>query len=290
MAPETPRGVSSRLLTMKFMQRAATSASSAGSPESETHSAKKRKLGHSPSEGRISLSIDQATIKAALDDQEAKRQAALEQHVSADTHWVLKNSWTGSKAPGTIKAPLNVVYVGYGDIDSSNESGDNEDVPAIGRTSTRNFKSSKKEACESLDVQVTAVQTLTDSLQNLNTQKPADESDGSSDADSNASNEPTPGRKRKPSSDSPHSQSARSRSRSRSQPRQSLESAKAKEFREKRKKKEVKLSKLTSISSGGGSQFSSTNGKSMTCYKCHQAGHKAADCPSSGASSGRSKR
>ncbi|KAK7425348.1 hypothetical protein QQZ08_008134 [Neonectria magnoliae] len=278
MAPETPRGVSSRLLTMKFMQRAVASASSAGSLESESHSAKKRKLGHSPSEGRISLNIDQATIKAALDDQEAKRQAALEQHISADTHWVLKNSWTGSKASDTAKAPLNVVYVGYGDIDSSNESGDNEDVPAIGRTSTRNFKSPKKEACEPLDVQ------------NPNTQKPADESDGSSDADSNASNEPTPGRKRKPSSDSPHSQPARSRSRSRSQPRQSLESAKAKEFREKRKKKEVKLSKLTSISSGGGSQFSSTNSKSMTCYKCHQAGHKAVDCPSSGASSGRSKR
>ncbi|KAK7398093.1 hypothetical protein QQX98_012528 [Neonectria punicea] len=162
MAPETPRGVSLRLLTMKFMQRAVASASSAGSPESESHSAKKRKLGHSPSEGRISLNIDQATIKAALDDQEAKRQAALEQHVSADTHWVLKNSWTGSKASDTAKAPLNVVYVGYGDIDSSNESGDNEDNP--------------------------------------NTRKPADESDDSSDAESNASNEPPPGRKRKPSS------------------------------------------------------------------------------------------
>ncbi|KAF7532572.1 hypothetical protein G7Z17_g13626 [Cylindrodendrum hubeiense] len=269
MAPETPRGVSSRLLTMKFMQRAAASATSAGSPESDTHSAKKRKLGQSPSEGRINLNIDQATIKAALDDQEAKRLAALEKHVGADTHWVLNNAWAGSKATSTAKAPLNVVYVGYGDIDSSNESGDNEDVPANGRTSTSNFKKSKTKAY---------------------TQKQADESDDSSDADSDASNERTPGRKRKPSSDSPHSQSARSRSRSRSQPRQSLESAKAKEFREKRKKKEVKLSKLTSISSGGGSQFSPSNSKSMTCYKCHQAGHKAADCSSSGASSGRSKR
>ncbi|KAH7023434.1 hypothetical protein EDB80DRAFT_41389 [Ilyonectria destructans] len=270
MAPETPRAVSSRLLTMKFMQRAAASASSTGSPDSDTHSAKKRRLGESPSEGRINLNIDQATIKAALDDQEAKRLAALEKHVGADTHWVLNNTWAGSKTTNTAKAPLNVVYVGYGDIDSSNESGDNEDVPANGRTSTSNFKSSKTKRSV--------------------TQNPADESDDSSDADSDASDEPTPGRKRKPSSDSPHSQSARSRSRSRSQPRQSLESAKAKEFRERRKKKEVKLSKLTSISSGGGSQFSPSNAKSMTCYKCHQTGHKAVDCPTSGASRGRSKR
>ncbi|KAH7170555.1 hypothetical protein EDB81DRAFT_170255 [Dactylonectria macrodidyma] len=269
MVPETPRGVSSRLLTMKFMQRAVASASSAGSPDSELHSAKKRKLGESPSEGRINLNIDQATIKAALDEQESKRLSALEKHVVADTHWVLNNAWAGSKATDA-STPLKVVYVGYGDIDSSNESGDNEDVPANGRTSTHNFKKSKPK--------------------NPETQKSADESHDSSDADSDVSDEPTPGRKRKPSSDSPLSQSARSRSRSRSQSRQSLESVKAKEFREKRKKKEVKLSKLTSISSSGGSQFSPSNSKSMTCYRCHQAGHRAVDCPSAGGSRGWSKR
>ncbi|KAH7162662.1 hypothetical protein B0J13DRAFT_16198 [Dactylonectria estremocensis] len=269
MAPETPRGVSSRLLTMKFMQRAVASASPAGSPDSESHSAKKRKLGESPSEGRMSLNIDQATIKAALDEQEAKRLAALEKHVGADTHWVLNNTWAGSKAT-TTSTPLKVVYVGYGDIDSSNESGDNEDVSANGRTSTHNFKKSKPK--------------------NPEPQKPAVESHDSSDSDSDVSDEPTPGRKRKPSSDSPHSQSARSRSRSRSQPRQSLEHAKAKEFREKRKKKEVKLSKVTSISSGGGNQFSPSSNKSMTCYRCHQTGHRAVDCPSSGGSRGRPKK
>ncbi|KAF4974647.1 hypothetical protein FZEAL_8482 [Fusarium zealandicum] len=263
MAPETPRGVSSRLLTMKFMQRAVASANS--SPDSETHSAKKRKTGHSPSGARIDLNIDEASIKAALNDQETKRQSALEQHVGAETHWVLNNAFTGPKAASGSKPPLNVVYVGYGDIDSSNESGDNEDAPAKGRTSTGNFKSSKNQA--------------------------RDNSDSGSD-DSGAS---TPARKRKSSSDDPHSRATRSRSRSRSQSRQSMESAKAKELRERRKKKEVKLSKRPAIasggiSSGGGSQFSPANSKSMTCYKCHQAGHKAVDCPSSGGSRGRSNR
>ncbi|KLO90045.1 Uncharacterized protein LW94_1885 [Fusarium fujikuroi] len=148
MAPETPRAVSSRLLTMKFMQRAVASENS--SPDSETHSSKKRKTGHSPAAGRLDLNIDQAAIKAALDAQETKRQEALEKHVGADTHWVLDNPFAGLKAASQTKAPLNVVYVGYGDMDSSNDSGDNEDVPRNGRTSTNSFKKAANQACRSL--------------------------------------------------------------------------------------------------------------------------------------------
>lgn len=131
---------------MKFMQRAVASATS--SPDSESHSAKKRKLGHSSPEGRIDLNIDEAAIKAAMDSQEAKRQAALALHAGgADTHWVLNSKLTSSKSQNCSKPALNVVYVGYGDIDSSNESGDNEDVPTQGRTSTRNFKKTQNKAC-----------------------------------------------------------------------------------------------------------------------------------------------
>ncbi|KAM0346816.1 hypothetical protein ACHAPU_005156 [Fusarium lateritium] len=141
MAPETPRGVSSRLLTMKFMQRAVASENS--SPASETNSAKKRKTAHSPAAGRLDLNIDQATIQAALDAQETTRQTALEQHVGADTRWVLNGNIASSKSTSQSKTPLNVVYVGYGDIDSSNESG--EDA-ASGRTSTNSFKKATNKA------------------------------------------------------------------------------------------------------------------------------------------------
>ncbi|KAF7563798.1 hypothetical protein G7046_g301 [Stylonectria norvegica] len=254
MAPETPRGVSSRLLTMKFMQRAANSASSTGSPGSDVPSSKKRKVGHSPSEGRMSMNIDQATIKAALDDQETKRLAALEKHVvGADTHWVLKDALTGSKA-APAKPSLNVVYIGYGEIDSSDEESGDKAKPQKDQDDTSN-------------------------------------SDGSSDGDSDSSEESSPDRKQVHPNGSPHTKSDTSRSRSRSQPRNNKEITKAKEFREKRKKKEVKLNKLTSISSAGGDQFgSSSNSKPMQCYKCQQAGHKAVDCPSGGNSRGRSNR
>lgn len=124
---------------MKFMQRAVASASSTGSPDSDVPSNKKRKLDHSPAPGRIDTNIDQALIQAALDDQEATRQAALAKHSAADTHWVLK---TNFEKPQIKKQsnPLNIVYVGYGDIDSSNDSGDNEDDPAEGRTYQKRSK------------------------------------------------------------------------------------------------------------------------------------------------------
>ena len=88
------------------------------------------------------MNIDQAAIQAALDDQEAKRQAALEKHgVGADTHWVLKTAFSQAQP---AKAPMNIVYVGYGDIDTSDDSGDNEDAPAKGRTSTKDYKKKPK--------------------------------------------------------------------------------------------------------------------------------------------------
>lgn len=145
MAPETPKGVSSRLLTMKFMQRAIASNSTTASPESETHSAKKRKFEHDSPSGRLSMDFDQASVDAAMQAQEAKRRSALEQHATGDTHWVLNTKFE-KPASAKTKAARKIVYVGYGDIDSENDSGDGEDVAANGRTTTHKPKP-KAEVC-----------------------------------------------------------------------------------------------------------------------------------------------
>ncbi|KAI9166902.1 hypothetical protein HJFPF1_03017 [Paramyrothecium foliicola] len=258
MAPETPRGVSSRLLTMKFMQRAAASASTSSSPDGGTSSSsKKRKLDHSPPSGRIDLNINEASIKAALEDQEVKRQAALRKHTVGDTHWVLKTTINKSASQPPTSPPLNIVYVGYGETDSANDSGDEVDAPTQGRTSTNNYKKAaqgKKSANESQS------------------------EDNTSEESSSEEDNTTPRRKSENGRDAPESASAK-RSRSRSQSRSGAENMKAKEFRDKRKKKEVRLSKLTSISSAGGSPLASQASKGMTCYNCHQIGHRASDCP-----------
>ncbi|KFH47963.1 hypothetical protein ACRE_012740 [Hapsidospora chrysogenum ATCC 11550] len=262
MAPETPKGVSSRLLSMKFMQRAVASAASTPGSGSEPPSSKKRKLGHSPADDEFSANIDQAAVQAAIDDREAKRQAALEKHAGNDTHWVLPTN-LGKKQKREEKQPLKVVYVGYGDLDSSGEDSEGASKPA--RTSTAKYKS------------------FTTSVDDWSVEEDEDED---SEADSPDETEVN----------TPASQRSRSRSQSRSNSKPSYEATKAKEFRDKRKKKEVRLNKLSSISSAGASSFgtpgSQNSNKSMTCYNCQQTGHKASDCPSKGSkvSKGSNKR
>ena len=145
MASEIPKGVSSRLLTMKFMQRAAASSAAASSPatDSEDQTSKRRKLQHgAAAQTRFNAEIDQASIQAANDEREAKRQVALEKHATAaDTHWVLRNNVKKDRAARMLRKPMRVVYVGYGNCDLSDEEG--LDDPRAGRTSTKKPESTK---------------------------------------------------------------------------------------------------------------------------------------------------
>lgn len=134
MAPETPKGASSRLLSMKFMQRAAASAGS--TPDSDAPSSKKRRLDRGDND--YDLNITSESIQAAIDERDAKRQAAIQQHASNDTHWVL-NTNVGNMAGKSEKKPMRVQYVGYDDF----ESDEDVDKTQLGRTSTKKNKVSK---------------------------------------------------------------------------------------------------------------------------------------------------
>lgn len=129
---------------MKFMQRAIASSSAAASLESDSHSAKKRKLDHGSPAGRLSIDFDQASVEAAMQAQEVKRKAALDHHAAGDTQWVLTLKLGKPTVPQSRKAARQIVYVGYGDIDSENDSG--EDIAVNGRTSTHKPKP-KNEVC-----------------------------------------------------------------------------------------------------------------------------------------------
>ncbi|KAJ6787637.1 hypothetical protein PWT90_06623 [Aphanocladium album] len=246
MAPETPKGVSSRLLTMKFMQRAIASNSAGASPESDTNSAKKRKLDHGSPAGRLSMDFDQASVDAAMQAQEAKRKAALQQHATGDTHWVLNTKFEKSAAAKAAKAPRKIVYVGYGDIDSENESGDGEDSAAIGRTTTQKPK------------------PKTESSRN-----PSDDESGDEPEDNTDDSEDSNPRKRK----EPGSSREQSRSRSKSRSRPTAADIKAKELRDKRRKKEVRMNNITSISGAGdNSPGNKTALRETLCWLCVDPG------------------
>lgn len=256
---------------MKFMQRAAASAAPTPGSDSDAPSAKKRKLGHGSGDDQFSANIDQASIQAAIDEREAKRQAAIEKHGGNDTHWVLNANWD-KKQGRTQKRRLNIVYVGYGDLDPSDDES-SEGASKPGRTSTTNYKTSKTPVgplCpRELRLWANDMQTPGKQGDPVSGKGSTDEDEGSQD-DSNV--------------DSPTPHKARSRSQSRSNSKQSNEVSKAKEFRDKRKKKEVRLNGMSSISSAGANQFGSPsqNSKSITCYTCQQTGHKASDCPKKG--------
>lgn len=147
MAPETPKGISSRLLTMKFMQRAVASSTTTPSPDPDSHSAKKRKLGHAASDKEL-LGFDQSAVQAAIEDRETKRQEAILKHRTDDTRWVVNTAWDKKTSGKTNTKPLRVVYVGYGDVDADKAGSDDDDLEddatAVGRMST--YKKPKEPA------------------------------------------------------------------------------------------------------------------------------------------------
>ncbi|KAI2639723.1 hypothetical protein GGS26DRAFT_281318 [Hypomontagnella submonticulosa] len=274
MATPTPtKTMSSRLLTMKFMQRAAatpsSNPSSPATPNSDKQASKRRKVAHKPAkrDDADSLAqIDQAVVQAAIAEEERKRQEALLQHAAelGDARWVLDipDEFTGSGH--TIQTPLNVVRVGFAQIDSQFDPSDPASLDNL----------------ESTDTKTSAVRRY--NMDNKKATKPAksDSDDSSSESDSDydtSSQDNGPGR---------NSYGQRADSiRAAFQSKKSAEQAKAKQFAEKRRKKEVKLNGtkrsstsggLASISSGGG--IPNRPPMKMVCHRCNKPGHKAAEC------------
>ncbi|KAK4455948.1 hypothetical protein QBC34DRAFT_373707 [Podospora aff. communis PSN243] len=270
----TPKTMSSRLMTMKFMQRgAAQAAAEASSPstpktEDEGSASKKQKTSHKsapPTPTANTPIYDQKTIQAALEEEEKKRLTAIERRAAelGDSHWVLDTVNAPPPKPGA-RPPLKVVQIGFGQIDYTGTFDDDLDTLKTVDISTKtrfhfNMKESKKE------------KNKHDEGSNSESDFSGDESEeGEVSSDSRDEGdrggqhhaETTPSNKK--------------RARSSVSARRSEERKKAQEFAEKRRKKEVNLNKLTSIS-GGGSQAAQK--PVFTCHNCRKPGHKAADCP-----------
>lgn len=120
-SPVAPKVMSSRLLTMKFMQRAAASPISSPPSTPEESPSKRQKTVHSsPSRFNVDALTDHRAIQAALAEEETKRQAALErqENEAGDTRWVL-NFEAEKDAFLSRTTALRVVQAGYPNLDYS---------------------------------------------------------------------------------------------------------------------------------------------------------------------------
>ncbi|KAI1457674.1 hypothetical protein F4805DRAFT_169551 [Annulohypoxylon moriforme] len=273
--PTPPKSMSSRLLTMKFMQRAAASptSSSPTTPKSDEQASKRRKVIHNPTRNDNTNSIaqiDQAAVQAAIAEEERKRQEALVQHAAelGDARWVLDISDKAAGSRSEIQTPLNVVQVGFAQIDSQIDPSDDVGLDdsesadtSYARTMVRRYNMENKKAAKD---------------------DKSGSDDSSSDSDSGFSSQEN-GPRRKSYGQKPE---ARPGPRPALQSKKSAEWSKAKQFAETRRKKDVKLNSprtpstsggMLSISSGGGTSLRQPTG--FACHRCGKPGHRASECP-----------
>ncbi|MCJ1486417.1 hypothetical protein MMC06_006594 [Schaereria dolodes] len=258
------KSMSSRLMTMKFMQRAA--ASTPRSPQTPDSPSSKRQKLSNPSTS-ATASADLKAIQAALAAEEAKRSDALERQAAevGDTKWVLSfMEDDAGRMHGRANGVAHVITTGYSDLDGSirpqNADGEPWRPQMVGRRSFGKFNRALEKR------------------QNGNTDLPS-----SSDEASIVSGKESSGDINDDSNDPfganalirESKEEAIQRAKAKRKAKRKAAKAEATRLAEKRKSKEVKLNKLSSISGGGGGGGSAN----IECYNCGQKGHVRNDCP-----------
>ncbi|KAK4542265.1 hypothetical protein LTR36_006918 [Oleoguttula mirabilis] len=274
-----PKAMSSRLATMKFMQRASASPSSSPSTPTEPPSKKQRlSTGSYNSTPSSAPRSDSQAVQEALAAEEQKRTAALERQAAdrGESKWYLS-----FKEPQTsaTESPLLVVSAGYSMLDaastakerSSEEEGTEATRPSIaGRRSFGKFN------------KVVEKQQNPD----LSSDSASDDSESDSDAedeDDDDDNDPTGAKALITQSRKEAGEAARKERRT----KRKADKAEALRLADERRKKHVKLNQLTSISGNTGG---SPNTKEITCHSCGKKGHIQRDCPQPSQQQQRSRR
>ncbi|KAI9723059.1 MAG: hypothetical protein M1812_001508 [Candelaria pacifica] len=273
-----PKTMSSKLLTMKFMQRAAASHPSTTNPLTPTSpssepSSKRRKISnnHTPNVPNSDLQA----VRAAVAAEEAVRSAAIEKQAAeaGETRWVF--SFQDGGGNGVENRRLKIVEDGFAGIDSGRgieiaSMEDEEDEgqgwreKVVGRRSFGRFNRALEKS--SNPTQTTSPTSSSTSSSSHTSSKP----DNNNNNNNNNNNEsPTPSDAENPSPTEQSKAATRALKK-----RRKAEREEAKTLAKKRKSKEVKLNTLTSISGGGNMGRNSE----MTCFNCGKKGHGKNEC------------
>ncbi|KAL8674854.1 MAG: hypothetical protein Q9168_000740 [Polycauliona sp. 1 TL-2023] len=255
--------MSSRLMTMKFMQRAAAT-SAMPSPQSpytphDAPPSKRRKISTTRSSQPPTPTTDAQIFQAAVDAEDVKRAAAIERVAAqaGESKWVLSTA-DGVGKPSSGKNKLQFLTAGYSDID--------QDIEASGRRIFGRYKNKAEQ-------QIGTANSDTGSL----SEDDNDSNDPDTGTDSEDGGGGTDARSLDPYKNVTRAEDNVQRSRKRKNaPKADTSNAGTP------KPKEVKLNRLTSISGGGGGGGGRSGGgglAAMECHFCGEKGHKKADCP-----------
>ncbi|EOD51227.1 putative zinc knuckle protein [Neofusicoccum parvum UCRNP2] len=243
--PNTPKVASSRLLTMKFMQRAAASQPSPkDAPSTPTGPPTKRQRTSAASSP--ATPSDRDAINAAIAAEELKRNQAIERAAAeaGETRWVL--SFREPEKEARQRDALRVVSAGYAELDNEDESDDEEDeTPQVGRMS---FGKKPEPTAKDED----------------------SESEEEESSESGEDDDPAAKMIR---------EARREAARQKRNEKKKAKTEKMAQMAEERRKKTVKLNTLTSISGSGGLSGRSPNMSNMECFGCGKKGHAKKDCP-----------
>jgi hypothetical protein len=249
MSGNTPKTMSSRLMTMKFMQRSAAKNVASAPATPNGPASKKVRLSNGGS-----AAADQQILQSALAEEAKKQQEALDKaaQYTGETKWVL--SYT-DPLEGKRGDALNVRQAGFAELDAEDDS-EEDDEPA--QPIRKQYGGGVKKQAE----------------------KPAFEKADGSDDESDSSDEEL-------DSDDPTAELIRETKREMSSKKRESRKSMGDETPKRAARpidEDANLDRLTSLS--GGRKPAGRDMSNMECFKCGQKGHAKADCPNSGRGSG----
>ncbi|TID13412.1 hypothetical protein E2P81_ATG11635 [Venturia nashicola] len=126
------KAMSSRLLTMKFMQRAANASPKSTPSTPDGPPSKRQRLSYGSNASPATPSSDQRAIQAALAEEEMKRSVAVERQAAeaGESRWVLS-----VQQPKIAPPAFQIVQASFAELDSTvsdddQEEGEYNDSPA----------------------------------------------------------------------------------------------------------------------------------------------------------------
>ncbi|KAF2705771.1 hypothetical protein K504DRAFT_459866 [Pleomassaria siparia CBS 279.74] len=262
MASNTPKSMSNRLMTMKFMQRGAAKVASEPSTPNGPPS-KRVRLSNGGYSGRApNAPSDHEVIQAALAAEEKVRQDAVDKASAkaGETKWVLsfQDPQDGSKT-----GALEVVEAGFAFLDADDDSDEEEEVRPTRMKFGGGVPREKPVAFDE------------------GGDEDEDEDEDESDEESNSSSEDY-------DSDDPTAEliretkraaAAKEREMKKARRRSTAEETSARTSTRTQVYEDADLGGLTSLSGQRRGGLSGSGLSNMECHRCKKKGHKSIDCP-----------